>query len=275
MNICVIGNSHIAAIMLGWKQIEAEHPGITFTFFGAPGTLMEELRAEGRRLVPKTAELRDFLARTTSKPEISGDYECYVVCGLDFKIGVLRPLLARYRGESQTIDARTPLSDECFVQSLCGSLSACPAVKIIDRVKGITAAPVVLVPQALHAESAPFKWLSKAEADGEDSTIANYFWRACRKIGADLGVSVVLQPEYTKASPLRTKSAYSEGSIRLGSDAVHRKNEPFHMNSAYGVAIIRELLENNMPPERSAAAAHAIRSEPEAACAFVKPVLSA
>jgi hypothetical protein len=53
--ICAIGDSHIAALMLGWKQIECEYPGTQFTFFGAPDTEMGNLSVSLGSLVPTVA----------------------------------------------------------------------------------------------------------------------------------------------------------------------------------------------------------------------------
>ena len=35
--ICVLGNSHAAAIALGWKTLQADYPGVSLTFFAAFG----------------------------------------------------------------------------------------------------------------------------------------------------------------------------------------------------------------------------------------------
>ena len=41
---CMIGNSHISAFLLGWKQIRHEYPNIEFEFFGAPGARLSRLK---------------------------------------------------------------------------------------------------------------------------------------------------------------------------------------------------------------------------------------
>lgn len=243
MNICVIGNSHLAAVMLGWKQIQSKHPGVEFTFFGAPGSHMQRLRVSERSLIPKSPKLLEFMTRTSSKREISGDYDYYVVCGLQFRVFKADHLFSRYRSESHARDERIPLSDDCFFRTLYAQLSDCEAGKTIVKLKKITSSPIVMMPQPMCAEGyTEIEWLTRAESNRDDRSIAKFFDQACRKFGEELGVRVVVQPEVTKSRHLRTKAIYSRGACKLRAGATSEGQDFFHMNADFGAVMIRQAL---------------------------------
>jgi len=62
MKLCIIGNSHLAAIKLGWDQVGAEFPWLQPQFFGARADALLDLHAEGGRLVPATPDLAAKIA---------------------------------------------------------------------------------------------------------------------------------------------------------------------------------------------------------------------
>jgi len=242
--ICVIGNSHIAALMLGWKQMECDYPSTRFTFFGAPGTQMRNLKISPGSLVPTTAELREHIMRTGSNAEIKGDYDIFLICGLQFNAVQIAPLYAEYRAEAFAKDSRTPISDECFVRSLQGCLGGTLAVKTITKLHQVTSAPIALIPQPFPGEMVNGSLLFGNVRDNRSGeSIAKLFDTACRRLARDLDVQIVFQPEFTKSGPLHTKAAYSAGSIKFGDlNTKLPKHESMHMNVDYGVVMLREVL---------------------------------
>jgi len=242
--ICVIGDSHIAAFMLGWRQIECEYPGTRFTFFGAPDPEMRNLTVSFGSLVLTTATLRRHIARTASNAEIRGDYDVYLICGLQFNVFQSLPLYAKWRAEVFAKDGRTPISDACFVRSLQGCLGGTLAVEMIGKVRQVTSAPIVLIPQPLPGEkSKRFMLLGNEKDNRGEECVAELFNIACRKLARDLDVQIVFQPEFTKNGPLHTKAIYSAGSIKFTDLCTkHPQDEPKHMNADYGLVMLREAL---------------------------------
>lgn len=64
MRLCVIGNSHLAALRLGWPLVAPDHPWVQPRFYGASGMNMAALQQQGSRLVPGSPGLARWLHQT-------------------------------------------------------------------------------------------------------------------------------------------------------------------------------------------------------------------
>lgn len=244
--ICVIGDSHISALVLGWRQIESEYPAVSFAFYGAPGELMRDLAVGPTSLTAASAGLGKFLAMGDPTREIPGNSDHYIVYGLGMRLLHVRPL-AKFRTEEMSGRARIPLSDTCFVQCLQGRFRQTAAVETIGKLRKLTAAPIALVPQPHPSAEGSWPWLDRIERHREDAIIANLFDSACNQLAYELDVQPVPQPKFTKSRPLRTEPVYSRGSVMLNGklSMAHPAGEASHMNADYGAAVLRDLLEGS------------------------------
>ncbi len=81
--ICVIGDSHAAALKLGWETIRAGLPGMELDFYAAPKPHMAAFAAEDGKLVATSTALKKFLEQTSgARFSIDGSYDLYLVCGI-------------------------------------------------------------------------------------------------------------------------------------------------------------------------------------------------
>ncbi|HEX3429318.1 MAG TPA: hypothetical protein VHT03_00400 [Rhizomicrobium sp.] len=245
--VCVIGNSHISALVLGWREIARDHAQTTLEFFAAPGTKVNRFKVSRGSLVPRSATLRKFLAVTSQQKTISGDYDIYLICGLRLGVLHMAPLFGRFRPEALTPDERAPLSNECFARSLIGCVSASLAVETVRKLREITSAPIAVIPDPLPTKNyAECDFLNRAEERGEAETVASFFEAACVAVCAGLNAECHFQPSSTKSAILRTDVTYSEGAMRLrtGSAVEHRNPLSIarHMNGTYGALVLREIL---------------------------------
>ena len=83
VRICVIGNSHMAALRDGWPLVEADHPGLRLSFFGLGQYGLRRTHAEDTRLVPDHASDRAGMRRACGVEEIdTAGYDGFVLVGL-------------------------------------------------------------------------------------------------------------------------------------------------------------------------------------------------
>lgn len=242
--ICVIGDSHISALVLGWRQIESKYPAVSLAFYGAPGELMRDLAVGPTSLTAARTALGKFLAMGDPRREIPGNSDHYIVCGLGMRLLHVRPL-AKFRTEEMSGRVRIPISDACFVRCLQGRFRQTAAVETIGKLRKLTTAPIALMPQPHPSAEGSWSWLDRIERHREDAIIANLFDRACNELARELAIQLVLQPEFTKSRPLRTEPAYSMGSMMLNGkmSMAHPRGEASHMNADYGAAVLHALLE--------------------------------
>lgn len=244
--ICAIGNSHLAALMLGWKAIADEFPDVEISFFAAGRSLLRDLAVSQGKLIPASNALRRAFAATNSRPRIGGRYDAYLLCGLLFGLASALQPLRSFRADSHARDDRIPISDRCFEQALRGLLRETLALEIVAKLRQITRAPIVLVREPLPALGGEgVLSLSRIEANRDDGTVARQFDDASLAVADEANVRLVSQPEATKATPLRTNPDYARGSVILSGtlDAAHHEGESRHMNERYGSVMLRLVLE--------------------------------
>src|ERR1700726_4363476 len=127
MRVCVIGNSHVAALKLGWTQVRTTYPKVEITFFAHAGLFINYLKLEDSCLVPTTEDLRKAIAFTSGgqdriRPEA---FDCFLIYALTAK-----PAFAR---SSQFYSA-------ACVKALANNLVANTAsTRLLRELKEITA----------------------------------------------------------------------------------------------------------------------------------------
>jgi len=235
--LCVIGNSHITALKLGWDRVPSDDVSVTFFGAGDPAwqTKRKNLRLTGRTLIPTSKKLAESFRWTSGgqRNVLVDDFDRLIVVGLGFSPeNMLRiaKAFAFWPDESRHL-----ISRECFAQAVMDSLMCCKAAGIAQRLPG-----TLLVPQ-------PFPGLRAAAAMGDcpwqDLAV---LWRECATRAAGLLQALVaFQPEETVARHVFTNMRFCRGSVMLTPDLSreHRKTEVAHMNADYGELMIKRIVE--------------------------------
>jgi len=84
--LCLMGNSHLAALKLGWDRLRDAHPDVAVTFFGSRGAgVCKGMRLEGGALVPSAQDLVNFRWTSGGLKEIRlEDFDCFALVALGF-----------------------------------------------------------------------------------------------------------------------------------------------------------------------------------------------
>ncbi len=89
--ICLLGDSHAAALKRGWLRIESRFPRTEITFFAGDKAEWYNVHARDGRLVPDSERLREQFRRSAkTSEEIAADFDAYIVGSLG--LGILMPL---------------------------------------------------------------------------------------------------------------------------------------------------------------------------------------
>lgn len=244
--ICLIGDSHLGAVKLGWDVVKSEFDGADLIFFVAPGRMMDLALSNGS-ITAATEQLgQKFRRSSRGKFAIEGDYDGYIVQGLGLMAKRVLPLYENCRAESHAPDGRQPLSDECFQQACYGLLRETRAVRTVALLRKITDAPVGLVAAPMSSLSQPEADVALIEKNGDDAEVARAFSVAATRLSMDLKVSLFLQPPDTLASPLRTNPMYSRSALIRAESEIDRSDYT-HMNPAYGTIIVRQVFAEFLP----------------------------
>ncbi|MCB1389929.1 MAG: hypothetical protein KDK12_12435 [Rhodobacteraceae bacterium] len=230
MRICILGNSQIGALKLGWEKIRARHPGVEITFFGGPGDTMKHFAVQDGALVAGTDRLRENLRTTAGSDRLDpGAYDVFVVAGYN-------------QGHEPYLDRR--LSASVRALTLADRFATSGGTELARRLRSLTDAPIVLIGAPLRKEG----------GTSTPTATANYLpvelEPAIEAEAAQAGFAWLGQPRETvTADGFWTRAAYSQGAIRLaderggGTEADARREDMVHKNADFGALVITTLLD--------------------------------
>lgn len=239
--ICIIGNSHAAALRQGWKSIAGDFPGITLTFFAAPRHLLREIAFRDGVLAPVNEDLANFFKITSgNKTEIRpSEYDRIVIAGAG--IGVVRfsEIYRTHRPFQMISDDTTPISESCLLASANGFLASTPGFRIARMI----GTPVSFIPEPIPAPglAETDRW-SSIWSDARVRQNANFvFRRALNEAGTTLNSTILHQPQETVRDDF-TEAQYSRDSMVFTLKRKHRQDDYCHMNGDYGATVLRTML---------------------------------
>jgi hypothetical protein len=240
--ICVVGDSHLAALRLGWESLAPDFPQTEIVFFAGPGKSMEGLEVRDGQLAASSAALQGSLKMTSGGlTSIAADYDVYVVHGLELGIGFALEISRKHRAERHAKDWRAPISDDCFAHAVKGAAQVSLAGKTIVKLRAITAAPILFCPVPM-ADAHNQKLRQSLSAAGEAADVVALFARGCALFADETAGRYVPQPEETlEHDGIGTQASFSSAPARFRADLA-KKNDNSHMNGAYGAAVLRHVL---------------------------------
>src|SRR5262249_13824276 len=147
-SICVIGNSHSAALIYAWKNRRpAVRRGVSLTFFAAQKQYLQYLSLADRRLVPDDPELATRLYHTSGGAHwiYIPRYDPFVLAGLHVRPDV--SVLCEQYGCTDHLkwgDVATLVSKSCFETILEASITNNLAFHLVDVIRSVTPAPILI-----------------------------------------------------------------------------------------------------------------------------------
>ncbi len=249
--VCLIGNSHLACLKLGWDRVRPRHPDLDCTYFGSRGTLCEHLELHDRKLVAAHDDLAaDLRWISGGLNDIDLDrYDFFVLMAMQFAPTRVSQVARQFSWIDPRLDARKRLiSRECFVQSVYDGLRHSIALEIADKISATVDRPIVIVPQP-HV-SVAWRDTAACKAGFGNAPAACWplladIWQDCAtKSAAAAAVEVLFQPAATMADSFFTDHRYCRASVMLaeGLSTAHPADDYTHMNAEYGEAVMEALL---------------------------------
>jgi hypothetical protein len=249
LRLCIIGNSHIAAIKLGWEQVVSESPAdwqdIAPVFFGAPQDSLRHLRLEAGSLVSRKKDVTDHFVRMSGgRDRITlGDYDAFLLVGLSVSS---KRILRFYRAHAWVgqggVAGKTLVHPGFAAEFMAERYADTRMVSMAALIAGAVDKPIIAIAEP--------HWATWAR-EGKEG-VANYGWDAAIQAGDGPGIGAVFrqaiaaalqphaifvpQPDETVEDGILTRAAFNKDASRLitgeggGTDASH-------MNAAYGAAL--------------------------------------
>jgi len=245
--IAVIGNSHIGAMKLAWRQIAEERPELTARFFASYGEMYLKCRlSEDHQygaLDPERfteAELESLRQLNRRLALDLGSFDLVVNVGWPgFQIHELPGLVDKADIEGLSDRGEGPLiSAPCFEAFLSDLVQgALPGAFWRDWPKG----NLVMVAPPRYAESVFQRRAAKTPPDPAPQRAAKARHDALlAEAFAGIGARYVAQPDETLADNGLTQIRFNRGAV--GASVNRSRDDPTHMNEDYGVLQWRRIL---------------------------------
>ena len=259
-HICVIGDSSAAALNAGWAELAASHGDVTLTFFASPGESLRSLELSGRCLTTTDAAVAARLSMSSgglSTIDLD-DYDEIWIAGLGMTIASSVDIYAGFRSEEHADlgDEQVLVSQDAFdlmVEGRIRNAAATALASLIEDVVGTVS--VICRPLPCHDILSVDPTWSVALGDDAESLVDS-FVRGTQAVAANK-MSIYTQPRALCESPLTTKPEYSVDAIALDMVSKAPPTELWHMNSSFGVEVLREMLATSSDPRKASVRAPA------------------
>ena len=249
MKGCIVGNSHLAALKLGWKEIAHDFPKIELDFFGSHRDSMMRTEVRDGRLVAFDSKVRSKLKMTGGHHNIDlARYDFFVIVGMGFGLHPTLAILDTHSVPAIRSKHHHLISDAALADAMCDVLRGSTAGHIYWLLYTHTTVPIFIVPQPLSAEGilnagrrgAIYRRLRDARMQKRVADV----YSAASLAALSGHTDVVHQPPETVTSDIYTRAIYSDGSVRLNidQDLKHPEADHAHMNARYGKVMLRELI---------------------------------
>lgn len=266
LRLCVLGNSHLAALKDGWAARPGRWPGVAADFIGAHGNLLLETTVEGGRLTPVTPAARAaFLSLGGVAAADLAAYDGIVIAGCQVGVHSAASAWRDMRWPALPSVAACPdlalmrprlVSRPAARATLAARLSARLGLRLARHLRAGTEVPIWLASQPRISAAiltAPRKTtISHAEAirSGDAEDLSALFDEAAAVAAQDCGAAFVPQPRQTIARHILTALPYVKGAMRLAPRPGLRqpRDDIMHANATFGTLMLDAVIARATQP---------------------------
>jgi hypothetical protein len=246
--ICLIGNSHLAAVKLAWEEVQEQYPHIVLQMFGSHSASLRDTALDSGRIVPTTKQVhRNFKWTSQTNAIRLNKYDAFYIISAGFSPLPIFRLYSEWGYYELNGRRKYLVSRDCFRRAVLGWLRAVPAMHLLRLIRSGTDAPIYLCAQALPSDECLDDPSSDIEhkdaiAHGDEANLFDLYLDLCRELTTD-NVFAIQQPDSTKSGIALTKREYSRNSVGLTPkfDLEHPPNDYFHMNRLYGAEMLKAM----------------------------------
>lgn len=265
LRLCIIGNSHVAALREAWLREPGRWGGFTASFLGAHQDLLLQTEVRGGRLIPTTFAARQSFEKISGVSDIDLDaHDVFVIAG---SLVAQATALQIYRDArwiglpslAACADLATMpeqlISRPAALAAMQAGLSTRMGARLAQRLRTGTTRRIFLTAQPrvseviLKAPRPVTRLHNIAIRKGDAAALAQAFETAARDVLARSGTTFLPQPAQTTSHHLLTALAYIKGANRLAATLNVRqaRDDIIHANGNYGALVLDQIAEAVQP----------------------------
>lgn len=266
VRICILGNSHVAALHSAWAQAPGCWGGHALTFVAAPRHLLAHTRLCDGILVPTATATRVALQRLSGVTGVALDqHDAFVIVGASVTMTAAiqgyrdarwpgLPSLANFIRQSGQASLTTLperlISAKAAQAIVCAALTDRLGLVLARLLRAGTAAPIFLVAQPrvsdliLTARSPTTRLYRVILRNSDGPAIAALFESAVQAVLAKTGTTFLPQPAQTLSHHILTSQTYMTGATRLGQTAPVQPDSAdiTHANALFGAVVLDQII---------------------------------
>ncbi len=247
--LCIVGDSHVAAIKQGWDQIEANWPDVNVRFLAKAANSLSGLVARGTRITLRGAGEKQLLEKTFGYSAIDvAEIDSFLCAGMMPSIHALVQMQTTHKLACQAHPAEQYVSEAAYAAAYQDMFRDSLLAKVLDvlRQAGARHGFVTLEPcrssRLLEKQDHPIAGVyHELLSAGEGPVLADLLERTVSRLLPE-GFSYLPPPADLTEQRLMTRREFSVGSTRLLTGQEHSENDNKHMNGAYGAALLQAAL---------------------------------
>jgi len=259
LKLCIMGNSHLAALRHAWTTHPNRWAGIDAHFVGAHKGLLLETQVNDGWLRPSSDASKAAFARLGGGRGIRlADYDGFVLAGclvaLSLSASVYRrlnwiglPSVAEHENLAQ--DPKLLVSRGAAIATMQAKFAGRLGPKLIEHLRPHTPAPILLTSQprasaAVLGSSDPKTRAHRvAHTLGDSRELERVSEQAANRAIVAAGGIYIGQPPPTITDHILTDPAFMLGAMRLTAkgDQQQPKDDVRHANAAYGALVLDQI----------------------------------
>ena len=249
--LCIIGNSHVAAMRNSWRTWGQVDLGFDAEFYAYKDTRIEsEVTLKNGELTIEGAQFWCFKTGSSdqqcSAVPLAG-FDSVILTGLGFGPECVVKLYKRYGYFG--LNGRRPqvISRDMFKSAASDALNDTAAIKLATAIKQESGHVPFLVPSPFPSERgfstvdrpAMVPWRLAVENGDIAELIAMYDELKTEVLATS--ARLINQPETTKANAYSTLKSFSENAATTLNERLRRDDDFRHMNDHYGIVMWKEI----------------------------------
>ena len=256
-SICLIGNSHLAALAQAWRQDRlGARPEVSQVYFGMGGGYDWDLAFQDGVLLPKDEESKTAFQQTSRGRSsiVIGEYDAFVIYGVGFQVRALLTLFLEQDSPDNGKSGPTGqlLSRDAVTTALRNRPGVAASLKLLDLVRSVSQAPVIVCPQPFRSQ----RVLARSLLDQHPrlsqpeflAGVEQEFRAASESLCLEHGGEFLAQDESTWSLPCFTREEFVLGATTWRQEVAERTPTPTrpgkgkHTNGSYGAIVLRNIL---------------------------------
>jgi hypothetical protein len=241
--IAVIGNSHVAALKMGWDIIEQDYPHLDIVFFASVGKATQDRELKGKVfgfLGPKPSPHEIIFGNHTERSINLAEFDHVLRAYEPRKESLLSGVLEDTVVDGWPKDGRehhmSLSAFEALVEHTAKHQLSSPSWRNWSTPK-LTSCPAPYPDERCVNHERPARiarWRVLAKRPDELLWLREMYVEKHRAWAAKHNIDLLMQPEETIAENGLTKTFYSEGSFSMDANEMETKEEHVHMNAEFG-----------------------------------------